>query len=98
MALVAIEAPRAWIRPGARGLVDYNGDRFSHERLFLYPFDTRTWLVETADDDRYLESLNAYSRMRKRTGAGAGDLAEDVRNAVVYENAIPKETLLNKNR
>lgn len=94
--MVPIEPPRAWMRPGSRGLVEYAGDAYSHERLFTYPYSSRTWLVESGDGDVYLESINQYTRLRKRTGEAPTDLPDDVRHAVVFAEKLSREEILQR--
>ena len=65
--MVPIEPLRAWMCPGSRAVVEYADDRYSHERVFLFPIDKHRWVVTTADDDTYEEDMRSYTRVRKMT-------------------------------
>ena len=84
MTLVPTVMPieRGWLQPGAKGVVEYPNDEWTHERLFLWPIDGRRWVVETGDGDVYDESLRKYSRLRRQTGKG--DYPDDVRQIVAF--------------
>ena len=93
-ALVPFDPPRQWICPGSRALVTYKGDRYGHERLFLWPVTSNDWIIETADEDYYVESLTDYATYRRyATGA---PLPDGVRQAVLFDRAYSDADLVAK--
>ena len=93
-ALVPFEPPRQWICPGSRALVTYKGDRYGHERLFLWPITSDDWVIETPDEDSYVEGLNDYATYRKHVTGGA--LPDGMRQAVLFDQPLSDGELIAK--
>ena len=71
--------------PGSHLVVKYATDpRWCHERLLLWPIAGDRWVVITADNDIYDETIDGYSwfcHVYRRDSA----LPRDVRNLVMFE-------------